>query len=183
MRASIITAGITLLVVLSMGSCRTYVDATKGNTPVEQGSFKFYTDSNLFIFKTNVILTRDKEEVHPKFFEVTLPKKIKYYEFINSSDFGFYYDKGQVVFIKIELEPKIKNKDTTYSPSAEKLKEFIQSGLKTGGAKYDIKKIPVYTGRRNVILIRGDAMILLYNITDNNYSQFLDYLNRFRFIN
>jgi len=182
MRASLITAVIALLVVFSMSSCRTYIDATNGSTPVEQGSLKFYTDNNLFTFKTSIILTRDKEEVHPKFFQVTLPKKIRYYEFINSTDFGFYYDKGQVVFIKIELEPVSKRSDTIYTPLKGQLEEFLQADLKTGGGKYDIKKIPFYKDRKNAIITKGDATIILYNITDNNYDQFLKYLNRFEFI-
>ena len=150
------------------------------STPVEQGSLKFYTDSNFFTFKTNLVLTRDTEKIYPKFFEVALPKKMKYYEFINSTDFSFYYDKGQVVFIKIELE-KVSNKDTTYTPTKEKLEEFIQS-LSTNGNKYDIKKIILSKGRRNTILNKGEATILLYNIVEDNYNQFFTYLSSLRFI-
>src|SRR5438477_11918240 len=118
MRLSIlnIVGGIALFGMLVMSSCNRYIDVANGSTPVEQSSLKFYTDSNLFTFKTNIVTTRDTEKIYPKFFEVALPKKIRYYEFINSSDFGFYYDKGQVIFIKIELEPKMRSQDTTYNP-------------------------------------------------------------------
>lgn len=91
MWARLISIVITLLAVLSMGSCRPYIDATNGSPPVQQGDLKFYTDSNPFAFKSNFILTRDIEEVPPKFFEVTLPKKMRYYEFINSTDFAFFF--------------------------------------------------------------------------------------------
>jgi hypothetical protein len=171
-----------LIGLFSMGSCNRYIDAKNGNTSIEQGSLKFYTDSNLFTYRTNIIATRDNEKIYPKSFEVTLPKKMKYYEFINSTDFGFYYDKGQVIFIKIELEPKVQVKDTTYTPSQEKLQEFIQSSLKTNGSKYDIKKIPVLKGRRNTILTKGDATILLYNVVDDNYKEFFGDVSSFKFI-
>ncbi|MCB0716651.1 MAG: hypothetical protein KDC06_11645 [Chitinophagaceae bacterium] len=177
-----ITSPIVLLVMLSMSSCNKYIDATNGSTSIEQGSLKFYTDSNLFTFRTNVVATRDKEKVYPKFFEVKLPKKIKYNEFINSTDFGFYYDKGQVIFIKMELEPKTQTKDTTYTPSQHELKQLIQSVLKTNGGKYDIKKIPAHKKRRNTILIRGEATILLFNIVDDNYKQFFNNVGSFKFI-
>lgn len=172
-----------LLVIFGISSCYRYIDATNGDTVIEQGSLKFYSDSNLFAYKTNIIATRDKEMIYPKYFEVTLPKKIKYYEFINSTDFGFYYEKGQVIFIKIELDSKIQSKDTTYIPSTEKLDEFIQLVIKTNGKKLDIKKITASKGRRNFIIIKGDATILLYNITNDNLKQFLDDLSSFKFIN
>lgn len=170
------------LIVLS--SCNRYIDTSKvKNTPIDQGGLKFYPDSNLFIFKSNVIATRDKEKIYPKSFQVLLPKKIKFYEFVNSSDFGFYYEKGQVIFIKIELEPGVKSQDTTCSPSIEKAVELIQSDFNTGGNKNDIKTVAYYKGRRNALLIKGDATILLYNIVDGNYNSFFNYVNSFKFIN
>lgn len=169
--------------MLSISSCNWYIDVTNESTSIEQGTLKFYTDSNLFTYRTNIVATRDKEKVYPKFFEIKLPKKIKYYEFINSTDFGFYYDKGQVIFIKMELEPTAQTKDTTYTPSQRELEELIQSVLKTNGGKYDIKKIPAHKERRNVILIKGDATILLYNMADDNYKEFFDNVSSFKFIN
>ena len=173
---------ILLLIMLSLVSCNTYIDAAKGSTAVDQGSLKFDKDSNLFIYKTNFVATRDKEKVYPKFFQVKLPKKMKYYEFTNSTDFGFYYDKGQAIFIKIELEPKTRIQDTTYTPSQEQLGELIQSVLKTNGGKYDIKKIPAYKERTNTVLVKGDAVMLLYNVTENNYKRFFNDVNSFKFI-
>lgn len=173
---------ILILVTFGLMSCNRYVDATNGSTSIDQGSLKFYTDSNLFTYKTNIIATRDNEKVPPKFFEVTLPKKMKYYELTNSTDFGFYYDKGQAIFIKIELDPKIQIKDTTYTPSKEELEELIKAVLKTNGDKYDIKKIPAYKERRNTILVKSDATILLFNITEDKYKQFFDDVKSFKFI-
>jgi hypothetical protein len=175
---------VKILILLTFGlmSCNRYIDTTNGSTSIDQGFLRFYTDSNLFTYKTNIITTKDNEKVNPKFFEVTLPKKMKYYELTNSTDFGFYYDKGQAIFIKIELEPKIQIKDTTYTPAKEKLEELIQAILKTNGGKYDIKKIPAHKERRNIILVKGNATILLFNITEDNYKQFFDDVNSFKFI-
>lgn len=179
---SVFITGIALLVMLNMSSCNRYIDVAGGSSSIEQGTLKFYADSNVFTYRTNIVATRDQEKVYPKFFEVALPKKIKYYEFINSSDFGFYYDKGQVVFIKIDLEPKRRRIDTAYTPLKKELEEFVQTELKTRRSKYDIKNISLIEGRRNIIITKGDATILLYNITSDNENQFLSHLNTFRFI-
>ena len=65
----------------------------------------------------------------------------------------------------------------------EKLEELIQSDFNTGGNKHDIKKVPFYKGRRNALLTMGDATILLYNIVDDNYNRFFNYVSSFKFIN
>lgn len=172
-----------LLCMAIMTSCNRYIDGTHGGNSIEQGAVKFYTDSNVFTYKTNIIVTRDTEKIYPKFFEVALPKKMKYYEFISSTDFAFYYDKGQTIFIKIALEPETMAEDTTYNPSPENLEEFVQTALKTNGGTYDIKRIPVHKNRKNAIIKKGVATMLLYNVLNDNYEQFFDKVSRFRFIN
>ncbi|QEC69296.1 hypothetical protein FRZ67_19025 [Panacibacter ginsenosidivorans] len=186
MKSRIFTFRIILfLLFIIANSCNRYLDVVKNKSdvPVKQGSFEFYSDSNLLIYKSNVILTRDTEKIYPKSFTVRLPKKLRYYEFVGSSDFALYYDGGQVIFIKVDLENKEPTKDTVCTPSPNQLNEFIQSNLSTGNGKYDIKKISFYTGRKNTIIKKGGATILLYNIYPKDYDQFFDDVNKFRVIN
>ena len=185
MKASSLISCVLLFALFSfLSSCNKYLDVSKSNSiPIRQGFFEFYHDSNLLIYKTNVILTRDTEKIYPKSFKIKVPKKLKYYEFKSSSDFALYYDKGQVIFIKIDLDSKNAMNDTTYIPTREQLNEFIQFKTSIGDGKYDIKKIPLYQESKSAIIQKGDAVILLYNIHAENYNQFFEYVNEFKFIN
>lgn len=176
---------ILLLLIGFASSCNRYLDVIRYNdsVPMKQGFFEFYPDSNLLIYKSKVVLTSDAEKIYPKSFKVKLPKKLKYYELFGSSDFALYYDKGQVIFIKVDLENKKPAQDTVYTPSKEQLNEFIQFKISTGNGKYDIKEIPFHAERKNVIIEKGSAVILLYNIYEENYDLFFDYVNEFSFIN
>ena len=187
MSAIKIYINIALLIFLfSVCSCTTnYID-TVGNhsqIPVNSDFFQFYPDSNVFRYKSNIVLTKDTEKVYPKFFEVTLPKKIRYYTLIGSTDFSFYYDKNQVVFIKIDIEGTKSNTDTVYTPSREQLDEFIESEVRAGSGKYNLKNTSFNPSRKHLVMQKGDAAILLYNIEGKNLDLFSNYVGQFRFIN
>lgn len=164
-------------------SCNRYIDVSTGKTiPVQQGYLNIYQDSNVLTYRSNISLTRDTEKIHPKPFKVKLPKRIKYYEFVGSSDFFFYYDKNQVVLIKVNLESQNTILDTSYIPSDAGLNEFFQH-VSTGSRKgYNIKEITSRVGRANRIIKKGDAEILLYNITKENEGLFSNYLSSLVFI-
>ncbi len=176
---------ILLLSIVILSACNRYVDVVKNgsNMPIQQGYLNFYRDSNVLIYKSNIILTRDTEKIYPRSFEVTLPKRIKYYEFLGMSDFAFYYDQNQVFFIKINLENRKGISDSSYVPSTEGLANFIQQ-LSTGNnKKYNIHEIAVNADRVNKIVTKGDATILLYNIKKENEDIFSSYLSSFVFLN
>jgi hypothetical protein len=172
-----------LLFIIS--SCARYVDTGKYNSSeqIKYEFFRFFPDSNIFKYKSNVVLTRDTEKIYLKNFEVKLPKKIRYYELIGTTDFTFYYDKSQVIFIKVDHENKNIKQDTVYTPSKDQLNEIIDSEVKTESGKYDLKDIPFKEHRKNLIIQRGTAMILLCNIYDYNFPLFFEYVNSFKFIN
>lgn len=163
-------------------SCNRYIDVSKENQiSVQQGYFQFYRDSNVLVYKSNVALIRDTEKVYPKSFKVKLPKRIKHYEFVGSSDFAFYYGNNQVVFIKINLENGQLKQESFYVPSGEQLESFIQQVATDNNKKYDIKKIPSKAGRVSKIMVKGEATILLYNILENNEELFSNYLSSLTF--
>lgn len=168
-----------------VSSCARYVDTVRSysNGSAKNDFFQFYPDSNVFRYQSNVVLTRDTEKIYPKFFEVKLPKKIRYYEFIGSTDFSFYYDKGQTIFIEVNLEKNKISQDTVYNPSRDQLDEFIESTAQTGNEKYNLKAIPFNGNRKHLVMQRGNATILLYNVEDKNFDLFYEYISKFRFIN
>jgi hypothetical protein len=102
---------------------------------------------------------------------------------MGTTDFTFYYDKSQVIFIKVDHENKNIKQDTVYTPSKDQLNEIIDSEVKTESGKYDLKDIPFKEHRENLIIQRGTAMILLCNIYDYNFPLFFEYVNSFKFIN
>lgn len=174
-----------LFILIALSSCGGYLDTVKKTAiiPIKQGYFDFYPDSNLFTYKSSVVLTRDTEKIYPKSFSVKLPKNLKYYEFVSSSNFAFYYGKGEVIFIKVNLEGKESAEDTAFFPSQEKLQQFIEYELNTANNnKYDIKKIPFDKNRKTLLIRKGNATILLYNIQKGNYDLFYDYVSTFKFI-
>lgn len=173
-----------LLCLFLFASCGRYIDKVNSSQslPVRQGYFDFYPDSNVLVYTSTVGLTRDTEKIYPKQFKVTLPKGIKYYELTGSTDFGIYYDKKKVFFIRIDLERNVTG-DTMYIPMRDELQRFIQSGLALKKSKYDIKKIEFIESRKNVFIRKGRATILLYNIKPSEYDLFYKSANTFSFVN
>ncbi|GEP93835.1 hypothetical protein [Chitinophaga cymbidii] len=181
---SVIKASLYLSLFI-VSSCARYVDTVRSysNGYAKNDFFQFYPDSNVFRYKSNVVLTKDTERIYPKFFEVRLPKKIRFYEFIGSTDFSFYYDKGQTVFIKVNLEKSKISRDTVYNPTRDQLGELIESTAQTGNGKYNLNAIPFNEHRKHLVMQRGNATTLLYNIEDKNFDLFYGYISKFRFIN
>lgn len=176
---------LSLMLMCVIYSCNRYIDTVKSkvSTPIMQGYFDFYSaDSNVLVFKTNVGLKRDTETVFPKAFKVKLPKGLKFYEISGSTDFGFYYANNQVVFINVKAFDNVLEGDTSYSPQGDELGELTLHKLSTTNNKYNIKNIPINDSRMQTIIKKGSAMILLYNIKQNNYSRFLEYIKEFSFI-
>jgi hypothetical protein len=171
--------------LFSICSCNRYIDAVKSKTktPIMQGYFDFCpADSNVFVYKTNVGLKRDTEIAYPKSFKVTLPKGLRFYELSGSIDFGFYFDYDQVIFININAFDNVTKQDTFYIPRETELSELILNKLSTTNSKYNIKNISLNNSRRQAILMKGPATILLYNIKPENYDIFLKYVTDFGFI-
>jgi len=172
------------LFLFVFSSCGIYIDKVSSNQslPVKQGYFGFYPDSNILVYTSTVGLKRDTEKVYPKHFKVTLPKGIKYYELTSSTDFSIYYDSKQVFFMRVDLESNA-TEDTMYIPKQDELENLIQSGLTLQKSKYNIKKIGFNESRKNVIIKKGAATILLYNIKSSEYDLFYKSANTFSFVN
>lgn len=160
------------------------IDVTKSqvHVPIMQGYFNFYPDSNVFLYRTNVALTRDTEVFYPRAFKIKLPKGLKFYELGGSADFCFYYNKGQAIFIKTDLDNKTVKKDTFYSPQKEELSDFILYKTFTSNHKYNIKEILMKENRNQLFIRKGTITILLYNIEPKNYDLFFKYTNDFSFL-
>jgi hypothetical protein len=173
-----------LLSVFFATSCNRYIDkaTTERKVQVMQGNITFYPDSNILVYKSNVGLRMDNEVLKPKSFYAKLPKGLKWYA-IGSDVFKFYYPNKQAVAVNINQSDNAPIHDTTYVPTEAELSRFIDLSNPSSSDKYDLSKIDYKPNRKHLIMKKGAATILLYNITPKNYSKFTEYLKEFKFLN
>jgi hypothetical protein len=137
--------------------------------------FEEFNDYLLFTFRTHIVVKKDLEIHEPTLFDIELPKKIGYWEVINSSNFGFYYKQDQVIFINTLSSKGLVKSDTVYVPLKDEIETLINDNFTTSGNhKWDIKEIPIIPGRKNLLIIRGETNIFLFNIKENNFDSYLN---------
>jgi hypothetical protein len=172
-----------LLSIMTLSACNKYIDVTKTERRITvlQGQFILYPDSNILSYKSNVYIKMEEEKLKPKRFTVKLPKKIKFYNFSNSQDFCFFYDNKQSIYIKVDLQDNKLSKDTIYTPSEREINNLIQTAPFSNGTKYILAIDGIFPGRKQTIIKRGSATVLLYNIKEKNLTSFFEQLNTFRF--
>ncbi|MFZ4412473.1 MAG: hypothetical protein ACOYOV_05255 [Bacteroidales bacterium] len=142
-------------------------------------NIKEFENHLLFKYKTNNFITRDKEKFKPISFEIQLPKKVKFWEVINSTNFGFYYKQNQVILITttaidkngfnldgIYISPE-NQIDSIYIPSKHSIEKMICDFETSGYKKWDIKKIRIIKNRKNLVVRKENITILLLNIEEN----------------
>jgi len=180
---SSVVFGLLLLLLFQASSCNHYIDKVTGERKMQimQGSMTFYPDSNILIYRSAVGLRMDSEILKPKPFYAKLPKGLKWYSITNSQSFAFYYSDQQVVAINIDLSNKSFIRDTVYEPTKTELDDFINNNTSDHG-KYDMRYIKFNPQRKQRIIQKEAATILLYNITSENFSEFSEYLEGFRFL-
>jgi hypothetical protein len=143
--------------------------------------FEEFNDFLLFKFRTNIVLKKDMEILKPTPFDLNLPKKIRYWEVINSSNFGFYYNQDQVVFVTTVSSNKLTKGDKVYIPQNKEIEDLINDDLATSGNhKWDIKNIAIKQGRKNLLIIDGETKIFLFNIKEKNFEYFLKLVKSYK---
>ena len=170
--------------LIATSSCNRYIDkaTTERKLQIMEGNFTFYPDSNVLIYKSNVKLTMDTEVYAPKSFYTKLPKGIKWYEMENSQVFRFFYNKEQVVLINIDLRDSLTKVDSSYVPAREEMSKFVAGNASPSNRKFDVNKIELNKSRKQLIIKRDAATILLYNIEPKNYDSFVTFLKEFTFL-
>jgi hypothetical protein len=175
---------IVSLSLCAISSCGHYIDkaTTERSVPVMQGTFNFYADSNVLVYKSKVALTMDSETYDPKSFYVKLPKGLKWYTMDNSQTFVFYYGKDQAVVVLIDLFHADHFRDSDYVPTNTDIKTLITKAAPSASAKYDIRQIEEISGAKQLIRKRGAATILLYNIPPAKYIKFVTFIDSLKFL-
>jgi hypothetical protein len=176
-----------LLAILSgTVSCNRYIDrtATEKRISIYQGHFAFYPDSNILRFKSNVGISLDKESYRPKPFYVKLPKRLVQYRLSNAETFSFWYKHGQGIFILVDLKngTEKSNQDSSYLPTIQDIEKFRTHFIEDAKERYNLWNIEYRDARKQLMLKKGSALILLYNIQPKNYDLFLGSIKGFEFI-
>jgi|GEM_PF-1604401 len=184
-REMCIYKGIFFFLLFGLISCGNVLDNVSKSMalPIEKGYIYYYGDKNVLVYKPTVGLRRDSEEYMPKSFKIDLPEGMKFYEIVEPDDFVIYYSKKQVFYIHIDPDSDGRV-DTVYTPDEDELDDFIQEKLSFHDYKYDIKKIKLNKSRKTVMLKlkKGQANILLYNISSVRLEVFLKAVRSFRFL-
>ena len=149
---------------------------------VAQGSLTFYPDSNVLIYRNNIGNRMDNEVLKPRPFYVKLPKGLKWYVMSNSQSFMFHYSNGQVVAINIDISDRANANDTIYEPTLVEVNDIVNSSFRDNSNKYDMKYIKHRDKRKDCVIKRGTATVLLYNVTAYNINEFRDCLKTFHFL-
>ena len=147
-------------------------------------NIKEFENHLLFKYKANNFMTRDKDRFKPISFEIQLPKKVKFWEVINSTYFGFYYKQNQVILITttaiyknglnlngLYISPK-NQIDSIYIPSKHSIEKMICDFETSGHKKWDIKKIRIIQNKKNLVLRKENTIILLLNIEENRFEDY-----------
>jgi len=168
-------------VLIVVYSCSCNNDFAR-SSQVAGNNFKASNKDLIYTYDSNIQLTRDNETIIPKHFCIRVPSDIKYYESINSSDFGFYYSGKQIIFIKIDLENKMPVADTIYQPTREQILEVLAHAQTSNNRSHSLNKIQILDNRKHMIMQRGAATILLVNIYPKKFDSFLEGIQQFQFI-
>jgi hypothetical protein len=161
-------------------SCSHYIDSTVNKADTSNGiGLTAFDQYDLFSYNPTYTLRADHEVTTPISFEVKLPKKMRYYSGTNGSDFGFYYDKGQVIFIKTGIKNSNDNKET-YEPTDKELNDLIQNELITSGGRFDIKDVVASPKNKSMIIRMNKIVILLYNINKENLNRYVSLVSTFK---
>ena len=181
---SILLLGVAYLFLLLASSCSRYIDTTSAERQVTvmQGHLTFYPDSNILIYKSNIGLRADNNMQKPKSFHAMLPKGLRWFETNNSQSFAFYYAGKQTVAININLDEGAIEENEVFIPTDSDLTGFISKFLSTSTGAYDFKKIGVNSAREQLMIKKGAATILLYNIEPKNYDLFVKNISEFYFL-
>lgn len=134
------------------------------------------SDRILFTYKSEAKPTMDTYQVDPIEFYIYLPKDLKFYDIESSSDFGFYFSKNQVIFIKTRFYNADKSRDSVYVPSFQEVEKLIDREFLTDeNEKYNIKKIPFDRRRKNFLIRKTGVTILVFNVLNKNKSKYVEF--------
>jgi hypothetical protein len=167
-----------IIAVINLLSCNNkYLDVKGYKISSKEFVLESHKDFNTFYNVSNVINTMDTLKILPVKFKITLPKNILYHEVLGNTDFAFYYDNKQTIFIKV-----LNYSDEKANSYEANVESFVQNNLHTSGSKFDILKDRLLDSRTSKILSKKRIKILLFNIQKKNVKDFEEKVNNLEFL-
>jgi hypothetical protein len=149
-----------LLLLLVASGCSPRANKAT-HSPVMQGNFSFYPDSNVLVYRKP---GADTSVFNPLY--IQLPQGITRYTMSDNS-FVIHYAHQQEIIINLDLSGKTFYTDTSYTPQAKEISAYVKGGK-------------LNTHRRQYIIKKGIATILLYNIQRKNFDAFNSELQKLK---
>jgi hypothetical protein len=147
-------------------------------------STAYYRDSVIYLFNTKIIPRSDNEFIRPLLFRIKLPAGLLFTFTSGFDAFGFLYPEKQVVFV--HLDPFSENiHDTSYRVRDKREPERLllyKLNTLSHQDQLDMDNNPFDPNRSSWVIRKGKATILLYNIGNENISQFLSYTSSLTFL-
>ncbi len=168
-----------IIFVLLIISCKSYID-TGINIQSTHLNFNYLDNYNEFIYKSKLNTSSDKQVHYTTNFKIDLPKKIINW-LILSNEFYFEYKNKQMIYIYSDYESKNVANDWVLKDTNDKevWDSFIHYWLKI---KYNEDNLKIKRNRVSKIYTNGKVKILLLNIKEHEFDNYLKLIKSFKYI-
>jgi len=170
---------IQLLLVIIFISCKSYLDREK-SIHSDYFDFNYLKTYNEFVYKSKINSCADKEKYLTTNFKIRLPKNIKDW-LISNPDFFYEYKQKQIIYIYTGYKNIGKESDWTLKyTNNEEIKDLLYKFWVKKNYHYDnlINK----PNRITRLYTNGKVKILLFNIKQKNFENFLGLVKTFKYI-
>ncbi|GAA4349468.1 hypothetical protein GCM10023185_06250 [Hymenobacter saemangeumensis] len=144
--------------------------------------FVYLKDHNRFVYKSKVNARADTQVFLTTHFAVDLPKGLKHWQVLGN-EFVFEYEKKQLVYIQMAYQ----NESQPIEPTLRNVNnEEVYARLSPYWyeRKYPEKILKEnHPGRISKVYSDGRAVILLYNVKQENVDHFLRLTNGLTYLN
>lgn len=169
---------IPLLIVIS--SCSTYLDRGE-SIHADFMDFNYSDNFNEFVYKSKVNASADNDIYYPINFSINLPKRILNWK-ITNNEFCFEFDKKEIIYIKSEFKNEVQTQNWRLEEiTNDEIRNKLISYWDNRGYNEDLLGT-TKKDRFSKIYTDGKTYILLYNIEQKHYDQYLDLIKSFKYL-
>jgi uncharacterized membrane-anchored protein YitT (DUF2179 family) len=171
---------LSMLCVLLLCSCRTYLDTAKNSIVTDYMIFKCQKNYNELDYFNKVNASADKDIFYTTHFTINLPKNIIYWKQVGNK---FYYEYGskQVIYIYTAYKNEGKESDSWELKKIDKGSELKYLNDYWKERKYDENFFDIEKKNRvTKLYTNGKYEILLCNIKDKNFPSFFEFIKTFK---
>lgn len=169
-----------LLCAILLNSCKTYLDVAKNSISADYMTFKYQKKYNELDYFNKINASADKEVFYTTHFTINLPKDIIYWKQFGNK-FYYEYDTKQVIYLYTAYKNEGKESDVWELKNINEGSElkYLEDYWKERGYNEELLEVRK-KNRVTKLYTNGKYEILLYNIKQENFSSFLDFIKTFK---